>query len=141
MNDLLGFWTKGMVTYVHSEDEGIYFDPDGLGFIMWSNPFIATFDSFIWCMDDKGYLNLVGAKKYVYYHGGVQEIRPSEVNEPAMLIKRIRCESLDGEVIDALVFPKSCNILSERLLGFICKDIWSIDFYCDFKKLLSGGGQ
>jgi hypothetical protein len=29
--DLIGFWSSGIVTYAHTEDEGIYFGPDGTG--------------------------------------------------------------------------------------------------------------
>lgn len=138
--DLIGFWTKGMITHVHSEDEGIYFDPNGTGFITWSNPFVETFNTFTWSLVNDC-LAMTGIKKIIIYHGKVQEISSSELNESSLLVRRIKCKSLDDDLIDSLVFTKTSDMFSEKILGFICKDIWGIEHYCGLKEFLSRGGD
>lgn len=137
MIDLIGFWTSGIVTYAHTEDEGIYFDPDGTGFITWSNLFVATFDTFTWSID-KGLLSLKGIRKYILYHGDVSDARPSEINECSLMVKRIKSKSLDDDIIDSLVFPETSDLFTKKVLGLICDDIWGIEHFNDLKKILSG---
>lgn len=133
--DLIGFWTRGVITYAHTEDEGIYFDPDGTGFISWSNLFVETFDTFTWSMND-GHLFLSGCQKYVMYHGKTAEMRPTDIGDCSTLVKRIKSKSLDEDDIDTLIFPKSCNLLSEKRLGFVCENIWGIKCYSELEEML-----
>lgn len=137
MNDLLGFWTKGMVTYVHSEDEGIYFDSDGTGFITWSNPFVVTFDTFSWTLDN-GLLSLTGGKSLVFYHDALSEECLSQVYAKNVAVERVNWGLMhDEEEFEALVFPKSSDIFPDQALGFVCGDIRGLETYADFLEYLT----
>lgn len=135
--DLLGFWTKDMVTRVHSEDEGIYFDHDGTGFITLSNPFVVTFDTFSWTLDNE-LLSVIGVKRLVFYHDALSEEYPSQVYAQNVAIERVNWGLMhDEEEYEALVFPKSSDIFPDQALGFICEDIRGLESYEDFLKYLT----
>ncbi|MFD1957669.1 hypothetical protein ACFSL6_26730 [Paenibacillus thailandensis] len=136
MIDLIGFWASGMVTYAHTEDEGIYFDPDGTGFITWSNPFVVTFDTFTWSLE-KGLLSLAGGKRLVFYHDALSDERPSEVILKNVAVKRVKCHSLDDDEVEALVFPDNSSIFPNQVLGFICTDIRGLEHYTDYLEYLT----
>ncbi|WP_201317579.1 hypothetical protein [Paenibacillus sp. EPM92] len=134
MTDLIGFWTSGMITRAHTEDHGICFNPEGTGFVTWSNLFVENFDTFTWSLDNKC-LSLVGITRYVFYHEKLQEVSPSEINERDIQIVRTKYKSLDDEEIDTLAFPK----YPERVFGFICNDIWGIEHYNELQNILTKG--
>ena len=134
MTDLIGFWASGMITPIRMEDHGICFNPEGIGFLTWSNFFVETFDTFTWSLN-KDRLSLVGVTKYVFYHGKLQEAYQSEINERGIQVVRTKYKSLDDDDIDALAFPK----YPERVFGFMCKDIWGIEHYNDLQDILSKG--
>lgn len=120
-----------MITYAHSEDEGIYFDPDGTGFVMWSNPFVMTIDTFSWSLEN-GFLSMTGRKLFLYYHDALSEEHSSKVLAKNISIRRIKCNSLDGDEIEALLFPNTSFIFPNRVLGFMCKDIRGLEPYSEF---------
>lgn len=119
------------------EEEGIYFAPDGTGFITWSNLFVQIFDTFTWSIDD-GHLSLSGNQKYILYHGKISVVSPSDIGEYRILVERVSSESLDDDEIDALVFPESFHMFTVRRLGFVCRNIWNIEFYSGLKGILKG---
>jgi len=126
-----------MITYVHSEDEGIYFDSDGTGFITWSNPFVVTFDTFSWTLDN-GFLSLTGGKCLVFYHDALSEESLSQVYAKNIAVERVNWGLMhDEEGFEALVFPKSSDIFPDQALGFICGDIRGLETYTDFLEYLT----